>query len=225
MANALHNAIEEAVTNIPDENKDDPGVYTNAFMVSGIAVIPLTGDVIPLPPQGYVVSRVYKVVHKQTNIIEEVSGIAQDECLDMTIMQAKENALRELAGAAPVITRIGHPQVAQATRQAVQQGGGSPSSIPEYHAFRNGWPFGKQKGKRLMDVSLQSLCWFVIGYKSNNPKYAELDDKRRLCVLAELERRGYTLQDIERMATDQGYEVQQDTSPAPALEPAGDNPF
>lgn len=59
-------------------------------------------------------------------------------------------------------------------------------------AFRNGWPFGKCKGgdpRKPDEVDDASLVWFVDNYESRDPKYADLDAKRKAWCTAELKRR------------------------------------
>jgi hypothetical protein len=78
-------------------------------------------------------------------------------------------------------------QVEQPTPSASTRSTAAPSASSD--PFRDGWPFGKDKGKALTDVTVNSLKWFLEKYETSNPKYADLDAQRKTAAQAELDRR------------------------------------
>ena len=64
-----------------------------------------------------------------------------------------------------------------------------PSTPVSDDPFAGGWPFGKEKGKPLAEVSETALEWFVNEYQTRDPKWAAQDQARKQAAAQELERR------------------------------------
>lgn len=94
--------------------------------------------------------------------------------------EAPEAAAQGESSAQPV-SADGVPIARSLGGSGVMQAGGD--------LFPHGWPFGKEKGKPLSEVSDNAVEWFVSKYETRDTRFVDQDEKRKAACRVELERR------------------------------------